>query len=179
MSINEIMNVEDLKILIRDVPDFPKPGISYKDITTLLKSPMGLKSTISAMLKPFVGVDIELVVGIESRGFILAAPMAIHLGCGFIPVRKPGKLPAATLRQEYDLEYGSDAIEIHADAVSAGQKVLLVDDVLATGGTLAASWQLLKNLGADIVGVSVLAELGFLQGRERLPDCRLESLIVY
>ena len=139
----------------------------------------GLPSTISAMLEPFSGVDIELVVGIESRGFILAAPMAIHLGCGFIPVRKPGKLPAATLRQEYDLEYGSDAIEIHADAVSAGQKVLLVDDVLATGGTLAASCQLLKNLGADIVGVSVLAELAFLQGRERLPDCRLESLIVY
>ena len=145
----------------------------------MLKNPGGLKPTISAMLEPFAGVDIELVIGIESRGFILAAPMAIQLGCGFIPVRKPGKLPAATLRQEYDLEYGSDTIEIHADAVSAGQKVLLVDDVLATGGTLAASCQLLKNLGADIVGVSVLAELAFLQGRERLPDCRLESLIVY
>ena len=173
------MNTDDLESLIRDVPDFPKPGISYKDITTLLKDAKGLRATVGAMLKPFATEHIELVVGIESRGFILATPMAIELGCGFIPMRKPGKLPAETLRQEYDLEYGSDSIEIHADAVASGQRVLLVDDVLATGGTLAASCQLLKNLGAEIVGISVLAELAFLKGRERLPDCRFERVIVY
>jgi len=173
------MELAQLKNLIRDVPDFPKAGISYKDITTLLKDPAGLMAAIRAMLGPFADEGVELVVGIESRGFILATPMALDLGCGFVPVRKPGKLPAETLRQEYDLEYGSDAVEIHADAIAPGQKVLLVDDVLATGGTLAATCQLLEKLGAEIVGISVLAELSFLQGRERLPECRLASAIVY
>jgi adenine phosphoribosyltransferase len=173
------MELAQLKNLIRDVPDFPKAGISYKDITTLLKDPAGLMAAIRAMLGPFADDGVELVVGIESRGFILATPMALDLGCGFVPVRKPGKLPAETLRQEYDLEYGSDAVEIHADAIAPGQKVLLVDDVLATGGTLAATCQLLEKLGAEIVGISVLAELSFLQGRERLPECRLASAIVY
>jgi len=173
------MELAQLKNLIRDVPDFPKAGISYKDITTLLKDPAGLMAAIRAMLGPFADDGVELVVGIESRGFILATPMALDLGCGFVPVRKPGKLPAETLRQEYDLEYGSDAVEIHADAIAPGQKVLLVDDVLATGGTLAATCQLLEKLGAEIVGISVLAELSFLQGRDRLPECRLASAIVY
>lgn len=173
------MNNKALQDLIRDIPDFPKPGISYKDITTLLKDASGLKSVIDAMLDPFSGDNIEIIVGIESRGFIFATPMAIELRCGFVPVRKPGKLPAETLRQDYDLEYGSDAVEIHADAVAPGQKVLVVDDVLATGGTLAASCQLLERLGAEIVGISVLAELGFLQGRKRFPEYRLESLIIY
>ena len=173
------MDQEQLKDLIRDVPDFPKPGISYKDITTLLRDPVALKAAIHFMLKPFAATGVECVVGIESRGFILATPMAIELGCGFAPVRKPGKLPAQTLKQEYDLEYGSDVVEIHADAIDPGQKVLIVDDVLATGGTMAAACQLLKQLEADIVGISVLAELSFLRGRDRLPALRLESAIVY
>ena len=173
------MDEEQLKDLIRDVPDFPKPGISYKDITTLLRDPVALKAAIHFMLKPFAATGVECVVGIESRGFILATPMAIEVGCGFVPVRKPGKLPAQTLKQEYDLEYGSDVVEIHADAIDPGQKVLIVDDVLATGGTMAAACQLLEQLEADIVGISVLAELSFLRGRDRLPALRLESAIVY
>ena len=173
------MEQEQLKDLIRDVPDFPKSGISYKDITTLLKDPSGLKAAIHFMLEPFAAAEVELVVGIESRGFILATPMAIEIGCGFVPMRKPGKLPAQTLRLEYDLEYGSDAVEIHADAIKPGQKVLVVDDVLATGGTMAAACQLLQQLEANIVGVSVLAELNFLRGRDKLPALRLESVIVY
>ena len=173
------MEYKNLQDLIRDVPDFPKVGISYKDITTLLKDPTGLKEAIGAMLRPFAGVAVELVVGIESRGFVLATPMAIELGCGFIPVRKPGKLPAETLSQEYDLEYGSDAVEIHADAIEPGQKILVVDDVLATGGTLAATCRLVEKLGGEIVGISVLAELGFLQGRNLLSGYKLESTIVY
>ena len=173
------MNYKNLQDLIRDVPDFPQEGISYKDITTLLKDPTGLKEAIGAMLKPFEGVGVELVVGIESRGFILATPMAIELGCGFIPVRKPGKLPAETLRLDYDLEYGTDAVEIHADAIEPGQKILVVDDVLATGGTLAATCRLVEKLGGEIVGISVLAELGFLQGRNLLSGYKLESTIVY
>ena len=173
------MDEEQLKDLIRDVPDFPKPGISYKDITTLLKDPVALKAATHRMLKPFAATGVECVVGIESRGFILATPMAIELGCGFAPVRKPGKLPAQTLKLEYDLEYGSDVVEIHADAIEPGQKVLVVDDVLATGGTMAAACQLLEQLEADIVGISVLAELSFLRGRDKLPALRLESAIVY
>ena len=173
------MDQEQLKDLIRDVPDFPKPGISYKDITTLLKDPVALKAATHSMLKPFAATGVECVVGIESRGFILATPMAIELGCGFAPVRKPGKLPAQTLKLEYDLEYGSDVVEIHADAIEPGQKVLVVDDVLATGGTMAAACQLLEQLEADIVGISVLAELSFLRGRDKLPALRLESAIVY
>jgi adenine phosphoribosyltransferase len=173
------MDNKKLSSLIRDVPDFPKPGISYKDITPLLKEPSALKAALSAMVNPFLNDKVELVVGIESRGFIFGAPIAIELGCGFIPMRKPGKLPAETLSQEYHLEYGSDSIEIHADAIYAGQKVLLVDDVLATGGTLAASCLLLDKLEAEIVGISVLAELSFLQGRKKLPDCRFEALIDY
>jgi len=168
-----------LKELIREVPDFPQPGISFKDLTTLLKDGEGLQAAVEAMVQPYAGEAVELIVGIESRGFILGAPMAVHLGCGFVPVRKPGKLPAATLRQEYQLEYGTDAVEIHQDAISQGQKVLLVDDLLATGGTMRATCQLVEGLGGQIVGLSFLVELLFLNGRHKLDPHRIETVVQY
>ena len=168
-----------LKALIREVPDFPSPGISFKDITTLLKSEEGLGAAVQAMLQAFAGESIDLVVGIESRGFILGAPMAVQLGCGFVPVRKPGKLPAASLRQEYTLEYGTDAVEIHQDAIAGGQRALMVDDLLATGGTMAAACQLVEGLGGRVLGIGFLVELLFLEGRKRLDGRRIESLIQY
>ena len=169
-----------LKGLMREVPDFPKPGISFKDITTLLKSGEGLRAAVEAMLHPFAGEAIDLVVGIESRGFVLGAPMAVQLGCGFIPIRKPGKLPAATIRQEYALEYGTDAVEIHQDAITDNhERVLMVDDLLATGGTMKAACQLVERLGGRIVGLGFLVELAFLGGRQRLDSYRIESLIQY
>src|SRR3990167_298031 len=139
----------DLKQHIRHVPDFPKPGILFYDITTLLRHPQGLKTTIERLSTPFAEARIEVVVGIESRGVILGAAVAERLGAGFIPVRKPGKLPARAVKETYDLEYGTDALEIHADAVERGQRVLIVDDVLATGGTAAATAQLVKKLGGE------------------------------
>jgi len=169
----------NFKNLIREVPDFPKAGISFKDITTLLKDGAGLKAAVAAMLEPFAAEKIDLIVGIESRGFILGTPMAVELGCGFVPVRKPGKLPAAALRQEYTLEYGSDAVEVHEDAIQPGQNVLMVDDLLATGGTMEAACQLVERLDARIVGIDLLVELSFLQGRQRLADYRIESIIQY
>ena len=169
----------NFKDLIREVPDFPKPGISFKDITTLLQDGPGLKAALATMLEPFAKESIDLVIGIESRGFILGTPMAVELGCGFVPVRKPGKLPSATLQQEYTLEYGSDSLEIHKDAIQPQQNVLMVDDLLATGGTMEAACQLVEGLQGRIVGVSFLVELSFLQGRQRLTDYRLESLIQY
>ncbi len=169
----------NLKKLIREIPNFPQDGVSYKDITPLLKDPAGLSAAVQTMLAPFVDADVDLVVGIEARGFVFATPMALELGCGFVPVRKLGKLPAATLRRAYALEYGETALEIHADAITPGQRVLVVDDVLATGGTLAATGQVLKELGAVVVGISVLAELGFLSGRSLLAGYKLESAIVY
>lgn len=168
-----------LKELIREVPDFPKPGISFKDLTPLLQSEEGLQGAVEAMLESFSGEEIDLVIGIESRGFILGAPMAVRLGCGFVPVRKPGKLPAASIKQEYQLEYGTDAVEIHQDAVAAGQRVLIVDDLLATGGTMKATCQLVERLQAEIVGLSFLIELLFLDGREKLGDYRIEAVIQY
>ena len=168
-----------LKELIREVPDFPQPGISFKDITTLLRDPGGLKEAIQAMLAPFAGVEVDLVVGVESRGFILGVPLALELGCGFVPVRKPGKLPATTLKQEYALEYGTDAVEIHQDGIAPGQRVLLVDDLLATGGTMRATCQLVERLEADIVGLSFLVELLFLEGRKKLDGYRIETAIQY
>ena len=180
------MNYKNLQDLIRDVPDFPQEGISYKDITTLLKDPTGLKDAIGAMLRPFEGVEVELVVGIESRGFILATPMAIELGCGFIPVRKPGKLPAETLRLDYDLEYGTDAVEIHADAIEPGQKILVVDDVLATGGTLMAVNQLCEEAGYEVAGNLVLIDLEYVpRVKKNWPqnnkdfDLEVKSLVQY
>jgi adenine phosphoribosyltransferase len=173
------MNADQIKALIREIPDFPQPGISFKDLTTLWKDPDGLKGAIEAMVLPFAQEEIEQVVGIESRGFILGAPLALRLGCGFVLIRKPGKLPGATLRQEYDLEYGTDAVEIHQDGIAAGQRVLIVDDLLATGGTMAAACQLVEKLEGKIVGLSFLVELAFLKGRERLPDYRIETVAQY
>ena len=169
----------NLKKLIREIPNFPKDGVSYKDITPLLKDSAGLSAAVQAMLAPFADAEVDLVVGIEARGLVFATPIALELGCGFVPVRKPGKLPAATLSRNYALEYGETALEIHIDAVASGQKVLVVDDVLATGGTLAATCQVLEDLGAVVVGISVLAELSFLAGRDLLHGYKLESAIVY
>ena len=169
----------NLKELIREIPNFPQDGVSYKDITPLLKDPAGLSAAVQAMLVPFEDAKVDLVVGIESRGFVFATPIALELRCGFVPVRKLGKLPAATLSREYALEYGETALEIHTDAIASGQKVLVVDDVLATGGTLAATCQVLKELGAVVEGISVLAELSFLSGRRLLHEYKLESAIVY
>ena len=169
----------NLKELIREVPNFPQDGILYKDITPLLKDPAGLSAAVQIMLKPFADSEVDVVVGIEARGFVFATPMALELECGFVPVRKPGKLPAATLRREYALEYGETSLEIHTDAIAPGQKVLVVDDVLATGGTLVATCQVLEELGAVVVGISVLAELSFLSGRGLLHGYKLASAIVY
>ncbi len=173
------LSVSDaLKELIRDVPDFPKPGIVFKDISPLLSDAKGLAQAVRSMAEPFRG-EVDLVVGIESRGFIFGAPMATELGVGFVPVRKPGKLPGATRSVSYELEYGTDSLEIQVDAIGAGQRVVLVDDLLATGGTIAAGLQLLGESGATVVGVSFLIELGFLDGRSRLPAVPLHSLIRY
>jgi adenine phosphoribosyltransferase len=161
------MNLEQL---IRDVPDFPKKGIIFKDITPLIGSPEGFRGAINLLKRRYKGRGIERVVAVESRGFIFGAALAYALGAGFVPVRKPGKLPAATLREEYALEYGTDAIEIHRDAIQAGQKVLVLDDVLATGGTLAATCNLVRKLGGEIVEAATLIELTFLHGRAKLGD---------
>ena len=169
----------NLKNLIREIPNFPQDGILYKDITPLLKDPAGLSAAVQVMLEPFADSEVDFVVGIEARGFVFATPMALELGCGFVPVRKPGKLPAATLSREYALEYGETSLEIHTDAIAPGQKVLVVDDVLATGGTLVATCQTLEELGAVVEGISVLAELSFLSGRRLLQGYKLASAIVY
>jgi len=160
--------VDELKTYIRHVPDFPKPGILFYDITTLLKDPEGFHRAVSAMAEPHRSAAIDVVVGVESRGFILGAAVADRLRAGFAPVRKPGKLPAATRRASYALEYGTDSLELHTDAVSPGQRVLVVDDLLATGGTASATVGLVRGLGAVIVGVQFLIELVALKGRDRL-----------
>jgi len=156
--------------LIRDVPDFPKKGIIFKDITPLIGSPEGLRGVIDLLKRRYERRGIERVVAVESRGFIFGAALAYALGAGFVPVRKPGKLPAATIREEYALEYGTDALEIHKDAIARGQKVLVIDDLLATGGTLAATCRLVRALGGEIVEVATLIELTFLGGRAKLGD---------
>lgn len=168
-----------LRQLIRDVPDYPKPGIVFKDITPLLGDAAAFEAATRAMAAPFLDADIAHVVAIESRGFILGGPVAQSLGAGFIPVRKPGKLPAEIRREEYALEYGTDRLEIHADACPAGARVLIVDDVLATGGTADATCRLVESLGATVGGFSFLMALGFLPGLERLGGRRVEHLIVY
>ena len=161
------------------MPDFPKPGILFYDITTLLGDPEGLRATIDALASPYLGAGIERVVGIESRGFILASAVADRLGAGFVPIRKPGKLPAATIGESYALEYGSDALEIHSDAVSHGQRVLLLDDVLATGGTARAAVNLVSRLGGRIHAAAFLIELEFLNGRGKLGDTLVHSVLRY
>jgi adenine phosphoribosyltransferase len=168
-----------LKQRIRHVADFPKPGILFYDITTLLRDPAGFKTAIDQLASPFEGAGIDLVVGIESRGFILGGPVADRLGAGFCPIRKPGKLPAKTLRESFKLEYGADALEIHEDAVAAGQRVLILDDVLATGGTAKAAASLVKQLGGQLHALAFLIELDFLKGRDQLAGERVVSVLRY
>ena len=169
----------DLKALIRHVPDYPKPGILFYDITTLLRDAPGFRAVTDRLCEPFLGAGIEIVVGVESRGFILGGAVADRLGAGFVPVRKPGKLPSATRREAYTLEYGSNELEIHADAVTAGQRTLIVDDVLATGGTAAAAAALVKGLGASLEGLAFLIELDFLNGKTKLASERVHSVLHY
>ena len=167
----------NLEEFIRDVPDFPKKGIVFKDITPLLADIRILREAVNQLCKPFCGQGVEIVTGIESRGFIFGSLAADKLGAGFVPFRKPGKLPAETISQAYDLEYGTDAIEIHADAIKAGQKVLMVDDLLATGGTMAAACKLIERLGGEIVGAAFVVELCFLHGRRKLSGHHVHTLI--
>ena len=169
----------DLKQHIRSVPDFPKQGILFYDITTLLRDPQGFKITVDLLSTPYIGQGIDAVIGIESRGFILGGAVAERIGAGFIPIRKPGKLPAKAIKETYDLEYGTDALEIHEDAVQKGQRVLIVDDVLATGGTAAAAGQLVKTLGGDLYGMAFLIELLFLNGKAQLAGERVFSVLQY
>jgi adenine phosphoribosyltransferase len=171
--------VSDFAGLIRDIPDFPEPGIVFKDISPVLADPAAFEALIEAMANPFQGMGITKVAGIEARGFTLATPVASKLGAGFIPIRKPGKLPYTTVREEYTLEYGTDALEIHTDAAHEGERVLVVDDVIATGGTAAAAVRLLRRLGAEVVGFSVFIELAFLNGMEQLDGVRVNALLTY
>ncbi len=165
--------------LVRDVPDFPKPGITFKDITPLLADAAALRETVAEIARRHRDLDIQRVVGIESRGFIFGVPVAIELGVGFTPVRKPGKLPWRTQSQSYDLEYGQDTLEIHEDGIRPGERVLVVDDLLATGGTMAATVGLVEALGAQVVGCAVVVELAFLDGRRRLPGRHVNALLRY
>ena len=167
----------DLYTLIRDIPDFPQKGIIYKDITPLLQDSAGFAEAIDAMAAPFANERIDAVVAVEARGYILGAPLALRLNAGFVPVRKLGKLPFNTLKVEYLLEYGSDTIEIHQDGLEAGYRVLIVDDILATGGTLEATVKLVYGTGAEIVGMALLAEISGLGGRDRLQGLRLETVL--
>jgi len=173
------MSAEELRERIREIPDFPKPGIFFYDITTLLKDPAAYKEGIDLMLEPYRDEHIDIVVGMESRGFIFSAPMAYQLDAGLVPVRKLGKLPAETITVEYALEYGSNTLEIHRDAIAPGQKVLIVDDLLATGGTVKGTIELVERLKGEVVGLAFLVELDFLKGRDRLPDRRVTSVIKY
>ena len=168
-----------LKKLIREVPDFPKPGILFYDITTMLKDPRGLRGTIDALRAHYTGTEVDIVIGIESRGFIFAPAVAYALGAGFVPVRKPNKLPAEISSISYDLEYGSDILEVHTDAISKGTRVLIVDDLLATGGTARAVTQLVEGLGGVVVGLGFVVELTFLNGRGRLGGYEVYSLLQY
>lgn len=168
-----------LEALVRDVPDFPKPGISFKDVTPLLLDPVAFSTVVDALVMRFGRGTVDVVVGIEARGFILAAPVAYHFGAGFVPARKAGKLPAPTRSITYDLEYGTETLEIHDDAIRPGDRVLIVDDVLATGGTAAATAQLVEGLGGQVVGMGFLVELGFLDGAARIADHERASILTY
>jgi adenine phosphoribosyltransferase len=179
VAIKPNLDCEPLKKLIREVPDFPKQGILFYDITTLLKDKLGFATLIDALSEHYLDKDIDLVLGMEARGFIFGPALAYRLNAGFVPVRKPGKLPAATSRVEYDLEYGSNVLEIHKDAIQKGQRVIIVDDLLATGGTAAATVTLAKSLGADIAGLGFVVELDFLKGRDKLKGSDVFSLLHY
>ena len=169
----------DLKEKIRVIPDFPQPGISFKDITTLLRDGEALRETVKRLAEHFKGTEVDMIVGVESRGFILGAPLAYEMGLGFTLIRKPGKLPGQVLSVEYDLEDGTDSLEIHADAFPPGTRVLVVDDLLATGGTIAAAIELIKKLSGQVVGLAFLIELAYLNGRERLSEYDIVSLVQY
>lgn len=171
--------MEQLKNLIREVPNFPKPGVNFYDITTLLKDSEGLKSTIDALVESTKDLSIDTVIGIESRGFIFAVPLAIHLDAGFVPVRKPRKLPAEKVSVSYDLEYGRDILEMHKDAVGEGHRVLIVDDLLATGGTAKAVVELVEGVGGLVAGLRFVIELDFLGGREKFNGYDVRSLVNY
>ncbi len=171
--------VDDLKKLIREIPDYPKAGILFYDITTLLKDPAGFHNLIERLCQHYEGEQIDLVAGIEARGFIFGPALAYRLGAGFVPVRKPKKLPGKTAKVAYALEYGSDALEIHEDAVKAGQRVLICDDLLATGGTSAAAVELVRGLGGEVAGAGFAVELTFLNGRTKLPGLDVFSLMQY
>lgn len=173
------VTVQEIYQTVRDVPDFPKPGIMFKDITPLLLDPGRFRRAVELMAAPFRGSEVRRVVSIESRGFLLGAPIALLLDAGLVPIRKPGKLPAPRGRVEYALEYGTDALEMHRDAVGPGDRVLIVDDVLATGGTAEAAGKLVRAHGAQVVGFTFLIELDFLKGRERLRNERVEALLHY
>lgn len=172
-------DVATLRALIRDVPDFPKPGILFKDITPLLADPGGLALAVELMAQPYRGNRVDVVVGAESRGFIFGTAVAKALSLGFVPVRKPGKLPYRTRRYEYALEYGADALEMHEDALRPGQRVLIVDDLLATGGTLEACCRLVEQAGATVSGIAILIELTELRGHEKLGNYRVQSVLRY
>lgn len=169
----------DLKPFIREIPDFPKPGIAFKDITTLLQNPVGLKAMIDLFDEKCSHLNPEFIVGMESRGFIVGAPLAYKMGIGFIPVRKRGKLPAAVYSIEYELEYGTDCLEMHQDAVQPGSRILIVDDLIATGGTAGATAQLIQKIGCELVGCAFVIELKELKGRDRLPDVPIITLAEY
>ena len=171
--------MDELKQYIREVPDYPKPGILFYDITTLMKDPVAFRMTIDRLTWPYIEQDVDIVVGMESRGFIFAPILASRLNAGFVPVRKPGKLPAAVRSRSYSLEYGEDSLEMHEDAIEPGDKVLIVDDLIATGGTAKATIELVEDAGGEVVGVGFVIELGFLDGRAQLGDCKVTSLIVY
>jgi adenine phosphoribosyltransferase len=168
-----------LKAHVRDIPDYPKPGIVFRDITPLLAAPDAFAATVDALGAPFADEHIDKVLGIEARGFVFAAPVAYHHAAGFVPVRKAGKLPWEIEREEYELEYGTDLLEIHRDAVEPGERVLIVDDVIATGGTAVATAKLVERLGGVVVGLAFVLELCFLEGRKKLPGYDVQSLVTY
>jgi len=178
-AVKSSLDCEPLKQLIREIPDFPKKGILFYDITTLLKDKLGFATLIDALAEYYLPKKVDLILGMEARGFIFGPALAYRLNAGFVPVRKPGKLPAATARVEYDLEYGSNVLEIHKDAVQPGQRVIIVDDLLATGGTAEATAKLASSLGAEIAGLGFVVELDFLKGRERLKPYDVFSLLHY
>jgi len=178
-AIKPAIDCESLKSLIRGVPDFPKPGILFYDITTLLKDKVGFAKLIDALSEYYLNKDVDVVMGIEARGFIFGPALAYRLNAGFVPIRKPKKLPAKTISQTYDLEYGSDTLQVHEDALQPGQRVVIVDDLLATGGTAKASVELAKKLGAEMVGLAFVIELDALKGRDKLKEYDVLSLIHY
>ena len=173
------MEIEQIKALIRDVPDFPEPGIVFKDITPVLAHPDAMPTIVDLFVVHFGRGTVDKVVGIEARGFILAAPVAYHFNAGFVPIRKEGKLPWETESEQYELEYGTATIELHKDAIAQGERVLIVDDVLATGGTARAAASLVERIGGKVCGIACLIELGFLKGRDKLQDYELFTLIEY